>query len=460
MHIAAYMIGSAAAKGKRCFFLVHRAELLDQAVRTFRDYGIAHGVIAAGHAPNPFAPVQIASVQTLARRLDRIQPPDLVIVDEAHHVAAKTWAKVIEVLDGECAQTPHPQDTQRPTRDRARESHKNRYRRNIGSKIILVGLTATPERLDGKGLGEAFQVIVRGPDVRALIDAGWLADYDIYAPDVPDMGDIKTRMGDFDKAGAARVAGTSTITGNAIDHYRRLAAGKQAVAFCVTIAHAESVAASFNAAGIPAATLHGQLQPAHRKALIARFRDGQIKILTSVDIISEGFDLPALQAVILLRPTKSLALYLQQVGRVLRPEQGKAKALILDHVGNVLRHGLPDEARDWSLQGRKKGARKDAHAVAIRQCPSCYYVHHAAMRHCPTCGHVYYAQAVKPPEQVDGDLKKINKAQMIQARKSEQSSARTLAELEAIAQARGYKPGWAAHVMKARKAKAQHRTTP
>jgi len=421
--LTASMLGTAASRGHRSFFICHRAELVEQAAATFTDVGISYGIIAAGYRGNPFAPVQIASIDTLKNRLDKVDAPALVVWDECHHVAAAGWTRVMHAYP----QAKH------------------------------IGLTATPWRLDGTGLGRHFARMVRGPSVRWLIENGYLSPYRAFAPSHPDLGNVHTRAGDYVQTELAAVMGKSAIVGDAIGHYRRLAAGKRAVAFCVSVKHSEHVAAEFRAAGFVAHHLDGTTPRDERRAAIKAFREGHIQVLTNVDLFGEGFDLPAIEAAILLRPTKSLSLYLQQVGRALRPFPGKQHALILDHANNIATHGLPDEDRDWSLADRekKRAGASDEPNFAVRQCPTCYLTHRPAPV-CPHCGHVY-ERAGREIEQVDGELHEVDPSLVRDMRRREQASASTLDDLIRLAQSRGYKnpEKWAAHVLTARMAKKQ-----
>lgn len=385
--------------------------------------GVSHGLVAAGRTPDPTQLVQVASVQTLVRRLDSFLAPELIIVDEAHHACAGSWQKVIDAY---------------PT-----------------AKVL--GVTATPQRLDGKGLSGAFDDLIRGPEVHDLIDQGWLCRPVYYAPSTVDMKGAKTTAGDWNRAEAEARTDKPTITGDAVTHYARLCPGAPAVAFCTSIRHAEHVAAAFNAAGYPAAVLDGNLDPVERAARVAALGNGRLKVLTSCDIISEGFDLPVVTAAILLRPTQSLSLHLQQVGRVLRPAPGKERAVILDHVGNCLRHGLAEEVREWSLEGakkRKRGSGPDDEVTAHRQCPSCFCVHTPAPL-CPQCQHVYEVKE-RTPEQVEGQLHELKvdmeALRAMREKKMQQGRAQSLDDLVALGKARGYKNphGWARNIWLAR----------
>jgi superfamily II DNA or RNA helicase len=412
----AFIAQQVAARGNKAMILVHRQELVDQSSATLRAFGVPHGIIAAGRSPDPTHQIQLGMIQTVARR--SYQAPDLIVIDEAHHGTAGAWRKVIEV--------------------------------NPQAKIL--GVTATPERLDGKGLGEVFDDLVHGPEVGWLIDNGFLSKPRYYAPpQVADLSSLHTRAGDFAKDELATAMDTPSITGDAVDHYRRICPSVPAVAFCVSIRHAEHVAEQFRAAGFRAATIDGTLERNERRERVKMLGDGRLHVLTSCEIINEGFDLPVVGAAILLRPTQSLGLHLQQIGRVLRPAPGKAEAVILDHVGNLSRHGFAEDSRKWSLGGRKK--RKGAgvvQTVDVRQCSSCYACHHPAPT-CPECGFVYPVKERKI-EEVDGELQEIQATERKEARKA-QGRAQTLEELVDLGRSRGYKSPhhWARRVMQGRK---------
>jgi superfamily II DNA or RNA helicase len=405
---------SAAAKGNRVLILVHRRELIHQASSKLQWIGLQHGIIAAG-VPATDAPVQIASVQTLARRLARMDwQPGLIIIDEAHHATAGQWARVLD----------HWPDAYR------------------------LGVTATPCRLSGEGLRSAFDAMVLGPSVADLINAGFLSPARIYAPPVvADLNGIRTRAGDYANDQAAAAMDRPTVTGDAIAHYQRLAAGQQAIAFCCNVAHAVSVCDAFKTAGIGAALLLGDTQD--RDAVVAQYAAGVIRVLVTVDVVSEGFDVPAASCAVLLRPTQSLGLYLQQVGRVLRPAPGKDAAIILDHVGNVPRHGFPDDPREWSLaEGAVK--RSGTAAPSVRTCPECYAAFKPAPI-CPVCGAQCQPIKSRVIRQIAGELQELKRTEQRTARR-EQGQARTLQELIHLGQARGMKNpvGWAKHVLYAR----------
>lgn len=434
-----FIASSAVARGSRVLILVHRQELLRQSSESLASMSVAHGRIAQGQPMNFREAVQVASVQTVIRRFDIMAKaawePDLIIVDEAHHATAGSWRQVIE-------QWP---------------------------KARVLGVTATPCRMDGKGLGiEAggvFDEIVIGPEISLLTELGYLSPADVYAPPMAaDLSGLRTRAGDFEREESAARMDKPTVTGDAVAHYARLCNGVPAIAFCVSVAHADHVAEQFRSAGWKAEAVDGGMDDGTRKARIADLAAGRLNVLTSCDIISEGTDIPVVGAAILLRPTQSVGLYLQQVGRALRPYPGKASAVILDHVGNVARHGLPDDSRDWSLDGRKKKSRAandNEGPPPPLTCTQCFrQMRQPAPPVCPHCGQALAAakNRMDKLEHAPGELKKIGAEERESMRKNrmkEQSSAHSLESLVALGQRRGYASpqGWAMKIFASRGAR-------
>jgi superfamily II DNA or RNA helicase len=414
--IFAAITQAAAARGRRVLILVHRRELIHQSSAKLTQAGVTHGIIAAGFQPSDH-PVQVASVQTLIRRIQHAAQPDLIVIDEAHHGVAGSWRKVIDHWPNS----------------------------------LLLGVTATPVRQDGRGLGMVFDRLVLGPSTAELISGGFLCPARIYAPPpVADLTGIHRRAGDYAIDEAADRMDRPTVTGDAISHYQRIGAGQPAIAFCCNVKHAEHVCAAFNHAEVQAATLLGCTDSVRRDATVARFAAGELQVLVTVDVVSEGFDIPAAGCAILLRPTQSLGLYLQQVGRVLRPAPGKTAAIVLDHVGNVHRHGFPDDHREWSLDDRVARVRTtDVQTPTVRTCPECFAAFKPAPI-CPCCGAQCITQA-RQLKQVDGDLQEL-KREAVQQRVTERKKAHTLQQLIAVGQARGMKNpvAWARHVHNAR----------
>lgn len=420
--LGATMLASIVAKQKRAFFVVHRRELIRQSAETFDMGGIPFGYCQAGMPLDRKQPVQLCSIQTLARRIDKMPVPDVVMWDECHHLAAGSWAAVY-------SQYPD---------------------------AIHLGLSATPERLDGTGLGGWFADMVTGPSTAELIADGYLSPYRLFAPSKVDTSALHMRGGDFRAEEAAELMDTPTITGDAVAHYAKYAPGRRAVVFCVSIKHSMHVAEQFKAAGYRAAHLDGESNPIERDATIADFRAGRLDVLCNVDLFGEGFDLPSLEVSILLRPTQSTAMYLQQCGRALRPQPGKT-AIILDHAGNSKRHGLVDDERVWTLDGRQRTRRNgDADdAVAIKTCGQCFATVHSSKPACPYCGYVFPIKA-REVDHVEGDLVEVDAEQQRIEKLRSQASARDEAALIALGVSRKMKRPelWARHVLRARAEKA------
>ena len=413
--VFSHIAEQAAGRGNRICVLVHRQELLRQASASLTSLGVRHGLIAANRSMDLSAPVQVASVQTLARRLRHI-PADLfqlLVIDEAHHSNAGTWAKVL----AHC------------------------------STARVLGVTATPCRSDGRGLGEHYQALVIGPTPVELTEQGFLAAARVLAPPGPSMMSLRKRLGDYDLAQAGQILQAGQAMGDCLAHYRRYLDGQTAIAFCCSVAHAEAVAELFNRHGVAAASIDGTMDSSTREQLLGDLGAGRLKVLTSCQLIGEGVDVPSVAGAILLRPTQSVSLHLQMIGRCLRPQPGKT-AVILDHVGNVLRLGHHLEEREWSLDGVAKKDREKSPSVKI--CPKCFAALPSAKPTCPDCGHEFIAER-RELVHINGELEEVTTV----SRKREQARATTLQDLIQVGQRRNMKNpvGWARHVLAARETK-------
>ena len=421
----------AAAKGKRVAILVHRQELVDQTCRSLEAIGVEFGTVVAGARNLTLSePLQVCSVQTLARRLDSIPRDqfDLLVVDEAHHAVAGSWAKILDHF----------------------------------TEAKILGCSATPERLDGKGLGAMFSRMVTGPDCRWLTENNFLSPARAFVPPSGiDTKRLRVRAGDYRIEDAEAAMSDRMLVGDAVAHYRKHLRPATAIAFCCTVRHAEAVCAAFQQAGIRAAVLDGKTHKNERRGMIEALGRGDIEVLCSCMVISEGTDVPSVGGCLLLRPTQSVSLYLQMVGRCLRPTPGKDRAVILDHAGNVEKHGLPTTTRLWDLEGKPAREKREAkETLGVKNCPSCFATIESACAECPECGHQFEREEIR---QVEGDLVAIEDDEwntrreawmerLEQKRKrSEVGRARTLEELQAIASERGYAPGWAFHIYRSRR---------
>jgi DNA repair protein RadD len=411
-------------KGNRVLILVHRVELLEQASRALDATGVSHGLIAAGRSLNLTAPVQVASVQTLASRLGRL-PPDLFqlcIADEAHHTPAASWAKVLRHFAG----------------------------------LRVLGVTATPCRSDGRGLSEWYDEMVIGPSAAWLTEHGYLAPARVFCPDVGlETAGLRTRMGDFDLRGFDERAGELQIMGGVVEHFQRYIGDGTCITFCCSVAHAQHQAEAYRAHGIPAASIDGTMTTAERRELLADLGTGRLRVLTSCALIGEGVDVPSVTGCQFLRPTKSLSLHLQMVGRALRPQPGKT-AILLDHVGNFTRPGLGHhlEERQWTLDGAPKSDKKSA--PSVKECPQCSAALPSVARVCAECGYVFPVQE-REIVYVGGELRELTGEQLARHRaRKERGRAQTYDELVLVAISQGMKNpnGWARHVLAARSLRA------
>jgi superfamily II DNA or RNA helicase len=366
--VATTMAGSAKRAGLRVWFIVHRRELVQQTCAALRRKRVAHGIIASGYPTDPEALVQVCSVGTLQNKLRLLSKPHFVIWDECHHVAAQSWSSIMRYL----RQAKH------------------------------LGLSATPERLDGKGLDQWFDQLCLGPDELDLIDQGYLSGFRYFAPTIPDLQGVGIINREYRRNELA-ASMDRVLVGDVVAHRERHAKGKRTLAFCVSVRASKKLVRKFNRSGVPAAHVDAKTPLTERDRLILALETGEIKVLSNVEVFTEGFDLPAIGAVILMRPTLSRALYRQMVGRGLRVSEGKAKTVILDHAACVGEHGLPDHPIEWSLRGRRdfnRGA-----SERLRRCPGCSAVHQFSAA-CPECDYVY-GHGDRSLREVSGALRRI-----------------------------------------------------
>jgi len=374
-----YLTHQLTERGNRVLLLAHRDFLLDQISETLSRFDIPHGFIASRRQLQLCHLAQVAGVHTVKTRTSRIAwKPDWIICDEAHHATAGSWNKILEAYPD--------------------------------AKVI--GVTATPERLDGTGLESVFDEMVVGPTVASLMAQGFLSRVKYLSPQLIDTEDMKTRMGDFVHAEIERAVNTRGVTGHAVDFYTKTCPNAPAIAFCASIAHSIAVAEGFREAGYRWHALHSKATYAENRAAIEKLASGELHGISSCDIVSEGFDVPVVTAAILLRPTKSLGLHLQQIGRVLRPAPGKECAIVIDHVGNVARnsagqwvlnHGRAEDPREWSLQG----AEKKEKAAPLKRCNNCLAIIPVASRICPECGYEFQPVPRAEMKQLEGDLTQL-----------------------------------------------------
>lgn len=407
--LIAYMMANTK---KRTLILAHRIEIVQQISAALT---IKHGIVAPGY-PRSASSIQVGTMQTVSRRLGMLPRFDWVISDEAHISACPTWANILTHYSGAWG----------------------------------LGLSASPTRLDGRGLNQHFDTLVKGPSIGGLIALGFLCPLRTFAPAV-EIDKLKIACGEFVMSDAAMKLDKPVITGSAVDHYRRLAPGRRAIVFCCSRAHADHVAAQFRAAGYSSINVDGSMTTDERRSRIRDFRQGRIEILTNVELLTTGFDCPEIEVGIMLRPTNSLALFIQQAGRIVRPSPGKKDAILLDHVGNVARFGMVEDEREWTLDGHGKRNSSGASGPAVRLCPRCFAATRPGPPTCAHCGHVFES-APRQVEETGGELTEVDPEVMRRNRRKEQGSANSLEALIELGVARQYKSPkkWADYVWKAR----------
>lgn len=398
--LAADMCRRIAEAGTTAWFLVHRRELMKQTLETFDLFQI------------PLDRIHVGMVWTALRQ--EWPEPDLIIYDECHHATSLTWQRITDA---------HPD-------------------------AFMTGLTATPARLDGKALGDVFDKLVLGPTTQDLINQGYLSPYRMIVADVADLTNLRTRGADYDRTDAESRLMERAVYGDVVKAYQDYGQ-TQAIYFCTTIKHSEATAEAFREAGIRAEHFDGNTPSKRRDELIEQFRAGDIQILCNCELIGEGFDMPACDVVGMLRPTQSLTVYLQQVGRALRPRDGKVATLI-DHVGNIQRHGAPSEDRDWSLTETVRTGRrvKEDGTFAVRRCTECFAVFPAPRPTCPVCGAEYVPtrEEIRSIENVKMrliEMEELEREKRWALSPEALKEARTYSALCVIARHRGYKVGWA-----------------
>lgn len=400
---ASYMIARAVARGSRVLFLAHLRELVDQCSQRLDSYGLSnHGIVMAKSPRRDLSlPIQVASIQTLVRR--ESVPADLIIVDECHHAPSAGYTRLLQ---------SYPE-------------------------ARIIGLTATPVRLDGNGLSPLFTSMVQSIQPAEATKRGYLVPTRVFAPYTPPPPK-HVRGGDYRLEEVQEIMDRSSITGDVVTHWLRLAGGRSTIVFCSGVKHSMNVAMQFNAAGIEAEHLDADTPVELRKQILDRLSAGTLKVVTNVGLFTEGVDVPIVSCVVLLRMTLSLSLYLQMIGRSRRLFPGKVDCLVLDHANCTRKHGFADDDREWSLDGIVKQGKKQDDAPHVRLCRSCYAAYDARLVRCPYCGVVPPAQP-REIKQKDGELVELD-GKVLKFKKL--SDWPELRRLQIVAKYMGYKPGW------------------
>ena len=400
--IASEMIRRANEKGKKCLFLADRIELVEQTSKRLDYEGIEHGIIMGNHERyKPHAINQVCSPQTLARRA--IPNADLVIIDECH-VAYNIHKKMIQNMPN----------------------------------TVFIGLSATPFT---KGLGKMYSNLVIGATTSKLTDEGYLVPVKVFAPSKPDLTKIRTIAGDYDEKELFSRVNKPKLVADIVETWIKRGENRPTIGFAVNVLHSQHLCELFKDRGIRAAHIDAYMPKKEREQIVKDFKDGYIKVLFNVGILDKGFDYPEASCLIMARPTKSLMLYIQQAGRVLRPHDSKTDAIILDHAGNTEMHGfvtddLPEELDDGNKKKVERSTKEPKEKTSI--CTSCAYVKKRYEYKCPCCG---FAPKQKNAgiDVEKGELLEVTKTKITTSDKQKLYSELLYIELE-----KGYKKGFAA----------------
>ncbi len=410
---AVHLMQVAAAIGQRSLFVAHRRELINQTYRKLVEDGADPSqlgvIMASDPRRNPGAMVQVASVDTL--RFRNKPRADWLFFDEAHRALSPSFKNLAAAYPD----------------------------------AVHIGLTATPYRADGQGLGELYDELVVVASPKELMRQGFLVEprvFTVPAHALPDLSTVKVRGGDYDERELADAVDRRQLVGNIVEHWRKHADGVRTVVFAVSIAHSKHIVERFQEAGVRAEHLDGGTPMLERDAILARLDRGETQVVGSIGTLCEGTDIPSVKCAILARPTKSTGLYLQQAGRILRPYQGQS-AVILDHAGCVLEHGLPQRDREFTLESRKKGTRtREPTEPQAKACPECQCVLAPQARTCPACGHEFAVsvEATLPEETADE----------LEVATDDDVQRAIWNRLCAEQLAKGFKPGWVYYTYRAR----------
>ncbi|GEO78116.1 helicase [Companilactobacillus mindensis DSM 14500] len=398
----------ATAKHNRILFVVHRKEIVDQVVATFKAQDVDMSL------------AKIGMVQTITRHVNDLEEPAIIFVDEAHHALAKSYRRILDKFPN-------------------------------ALKLLF---TATPYRLDGKGFDDIADDLILGNSIKQLIKDGFLAPVDYYAPVQLDVSQLKTkRNGEFDEKSVEQ-AFKPKVYGNAVKTFRKLAGNKQAIAYTYNVASAERLADELNHNGVVARAVSGNTPKDERNSIIKDYRNGKIQVVTNAELFTEGLDLPNVDCVIMLRPTQSLSLYLQFAMRCMNPRKGKT-AIIIDHVGNVNRFGLPTQPHNWTLDGKDKSKSNDGRSdiKPVTTCPMCFATFYRKGDKCPFCGAELTEEKVLEVVE-EAKLEKVKEERIRKAKlimednltanvaDKKASELKSFEEIRAFGKFKGYKPGW------------------
>lgn len=390
---------SSTDKGNRVLFLVHRKELCNQISNTFSALGVDMSLC------------DVSMVQTASRRLGKLPNYDLIITDECHHSTANTYRKIYDHY----------------------------------SDVIRCGFTATPIRLNKGGLGEVYSDLITSVSTQWLIENGYLAPYKYYSVKLADTSNLHTVAGEFKQDEVAELMQNKEIYGDTVKQWKRLAEGKKTIVYCASVEASKMTAERFWAEGYSSIAIDGKTPPSEREQAMRAFREGEITVLCNCELFGEGLDVPDCECVVLLRPTQSLTLFVQQSMRSMRYMPGKT-AIIIDHVGNCYRHGLPDDDREWSLEPKAV----QENTVKIRECKNCFAVYPPTKPKCPYCGTEATHEIRKTDRKtVEVDLVEMKRQEDIRNTPLAEAELKTWEEIVEFQKLHGYKFPWCFRYAKA-----------
>ena len=383
---------SSTDRNNRVLFLVHRKELCQQIANTFSSLGVDMSLC------------DVSMVQTVSRRLGKLPDYDLIITDEAHHSTAKTYTKIYDYY----------------------------------SHVTRLGFTATPIRLNKGGLGEVYSDLITSVSTQWLIENHYLAPYKYYSVKLADTSNLHTVAGEFKQDEVAQLMENNEIYGDTVKQWKRLAEGKKTIVYCASVEAAKMTAERFSAEGYSSIAIDGKTPQNERETAMRAFREGEVRILCNCELFGEGLDVPDCECVVLLRPTQSLTLFIQQSMRSMRYMPNKT-AIIIDHVGNCYRHGLPDDEREWSLEPKQK----QENIVKIRECKNCFAVYPPTKPKCPYCGAEATTEIRKTDKKtVEVDLVELKRQEDIKNTSVAEADLKTWEEVREFQKIKGYNFAW------------------
>ena len=404
----AHIAKGATDKGNHILFFSHRKEINEQVKQTFSINNVNMDLVSIG------------SVQSLVKKMDSLQTPDIILVDEAHHIKAKSYQKILDYFPN----------------------------------ALKLFFTGTPIRLDGSGFDDLADDLILGKSIKWLQEHGNIAPFKYYAPNLIDESILKKKAGEFTTKSVDESM-KQVVYGDVIQHYEKLSKDKQAIVYAHSVESAERVSDEFNLSGYNSAVVHGKTPKTLREDTMHAFKSGDIKILVNVELFTEGIDLPDVTTCIMLRPTQSLSLFLQFAMRPLNPRPNKT-AILIDHVGNCERHGLPNDDREWTLksvQNKSKKKSNEPDGPIPRTCEECFGVYFGDNRICPLCGH----ENKPTPKEIEY-LKEVELQEITETKKKILTNkvstyvtadmCESMEELKEFGKQRGYKPGWAYYMAK------------